>query len=254
MKNTIATLTLLLVLAGCSTSPDSDKEACPIDREREARIESEATATLFDGEPVRINVAPGNDGFEKNFLGIWTEGDNDKPVVVLAHGPQRHIATDIIASTALELNQLGYGTLSLQLPVLNKDCQNAEDYPSTFPESFARIDAAAKWLQSKEMDNLALFGHWVGNAYLANTKDAPYQAWIVNGLTGRFGSMGDNEPRVLDVFGEKGNSFTLRSAWMRRIWLWFRDDGRQVIVPGADQNFADQTDDLAKAIDGFLRN
>lgn len=253
MRSTLAGLTLALALTSCSTSQESDKQACPIDREREARIESEATATLFDGEPVRIALAS-NDAFAKDFLAIWTEGDEDKPVVVLAHGPQRHIATDIISGTAIDLNQLGYSTLSLQLPVLNKDCQNAEDYPSTFPEAFARIDAAANWLKAKDRTDLALFGHWVGNSYLAKTKDAPYQAWIVNGLTGRFGSMGENEPRVLDVFGENGNSFTLRSAWMRRVWLWFRDDGRQVVVPGADQNFADQTDDLAKAIDEFLQN
>lgn len=249
----IASLALLLMLASCSTSPESDKTACPIDRERETRIESEATSTLFDGEPVRIELESGDGKFAKDFLAIWTEGDDDKPVVVLAHGPQRHVASNIISSTAIELNQLGYSTLSLQLPVLNKDCQSADDYPSTFPEAFGRINAAAKWLKANDRNDLALFGHWIGNSYFANTKSAPYQSWIVNGLTGRFGSVGENEPRVLDVFGENGNSFTLRSAWLRRIWLWFRDDGTQVVIPGADQNFTNQTADLASAIDSFLK-
>ncbi len=104
------------------------------------------------------------------------------------------------------------------------------------------------------MSNLALFGHWVGNSYFAATPNAPYQTWIVNGLTGRFGSVGENEPRVLDIFGENGNSFTLRSAWMRRIWLWFHKDGVQVEVPGADQNFADKTAELAAEIDRFMQS
>ncbi len=238
-------LLICLVMAGCAHSPIA---VCPLAPDREQRIESEITQTLFSGEPIRLRTA----GDPQDFLAIWRPGRADRPAIVLAHGPGRHIGSPIINETAMALEALGYATLTLQMPMQRQDCEGGDVYPQLFDAAVARIDAAARWLQGRHPAGRALFAHWIGNEYLARTPNAPFDAWIVNGITGRFGTIGDNEPRILDVYGSQGHPMTLRAAWWRRLWLGFRKDGQQQVIEGANQNFDGRYQALADAIDQFL--
>lgn len=254
LSNLLLTILTIGLGACASSNQPANASTCKLDRERESSIEREATATLFDGQPVRIALIKKHAGHARDYLAVWTPGNAAKPVIVLAHGPRGNIGSASTTDLALALNELGYGTLALQLPVMQKSCEGSDAYPQTFPEALARIDSAAFWLQAKGIKQLALLGHWVGNEYFGQTDDAPFQSWIANGLTGNFRSIGNNKQlRILDIYGSEGNSITLRTAWLRRIWMYFGKTGQQVVVDGANHSFAGKYNEAATVIDQFLR-
>ena len=243
---------LSLVLGACSSSPSvaDDKAACNVDRAREAGIAEQAIATLFDGTPVRIQPKADN---TPDFQAVWLPGQAGKPAVVLTHGIRDNLAAESLTEMALAINEQGYGALTLQLPVTKKECEGSDAYPVTFPEAIVRIDAAADWLRARGTTDIALFGHWIGNVYFKNTANAPYQYWIANGLTGNFRSIGDNPTlKILDLYGGDGIAITRRTAWLRKLWLFFGKEGQQVAIEGAPQNFAGKYAEAAGAIDSFL--
>lgn len=251
--------TCLLVSACAATGPtgkassSANDSPCTLDPVREAAIAEQALATLFDGTPVRIPVdmtSPGN-----TFQAVWLRGQAGKPTVVLTHGPAGNLASESLNEMAMAINANGYGALMLQLPVTRKQCEGSDTYPITFDSAVKRIDAAANWLRGRGLTDLALYGHWIGNVYFGRTSKAPYQYWVVNGLTGNFRSIADNPSlKILDLYGSNAIPVTRRTAWIRRLWLKMGKDGQQVVIDGAPHNFAGKYSEAAAAIDRFLQH
>ncbi|MFK7965829.1 MAG: hypothetical protein AB8C46_17845 [Burkholderiaceae bacterium] len=223
---------------------------CKLDPVREAGVAEEVRLAAFDGEPTDISLADGQES--RSFLAMYYEGSTDKKPFVIAHGPGQTLASHFMTDLALSLSELGYPVLALQMPLVERDCEGAEAYPNTFPNGFKRINAAATWLRSRYDQAPALVGHWIANVYFEQQKNAPFDTWIMTGITGSIGSTGDNFPRILDVYGSEGHQMTLRWAWLRRFWLWLAPGSEQVEIDGADHEFNGQLDEVAVEIDRFL--
>lgn len=224
---------------------------CPLDPAREASVSEEVRLAVFDGEAVDISLPTSGD--QRSFLAIYYEGRQELKPFVIAHGPGQTLASHFMTDLGLSLSELGYPVLALQMPLLERECEGAEFYPGTFPNGFKRINAAADWLRKSYDEPPVLVGHWVANTYFERQVDAPFDTWIMTGITGSLGSTGKNFPRILDVYGSEGNPMTLRWAWLRRFWLWLAPGSRQVEVDGADHEFNGRMADVAIEIDQFLK-
>lgn len=234
------------LLAACASNPGAIQN-CAVDPAREQRIEQEIEQTLFDGRLTRIKLPGGGD-----FLAIARPGDPDKPAVISLHGPGQHAGSTSVTGLASALNERGYPVYALQMPVQRKDCESSDAYPQIFPQAFERITAGASDARASHPAGLILLGDWLANSYLGATPDAPFNVWVVTGLTGAFRSIGENRPRILDLYGSAGPAITRRTAWLRRLRLWFWGNGRQVEIAGASRGFSGKSGEVAEQIDSFV--
>ncbi len=122
------------------------------DYEREKRWAAEVVPNLVVGDAVRI----------ADFLGIYTEARNSKAAILLVHGLGVHPDHGVIGVLRASLPDLGYTTLSIQMPV-QKAQATADDYPAVFPEAAARIEAGARWLAGRGYQRVVLLSHSMGS-------------------------------------------------------------------------------------------
>ncbi len=156
------------------------------------------------------------------------------------------------------LADLGWSTLSIQMPVLAADARADDYYPAVFPEAADRIARAGAWLAARGERRLALVSHsmgsWMANAYFDAAQDSPYAAWACLGLTGGYSLATWFSPRpILDVHGEHDLEPSVSAAWRRRLTLASAAEGsRQVRVAGADHFYAGREDELARTVATWL--
>lgn len=224
---------LLLILLCLGTSVMAQ------DYEREARWRSEVLGNLVVGDAVQIELPGG-----RTFLGLHTPGK--RAAVLLIHGLGVHPDHGVIGILRVALADLGYTTLSIQMPVLAADAQGQDYYPALFPEAAQRIAAAAQWLAGKGQRKVVLASHslgsWMSQYYLEQAKDAPFAAWI---CMGRGAALPPMPLPVLDVYGEKDNPAVLQSAGSRHA-------SRQVRIAGADHFYTGREEELARVLGEFL--
>jgi alpha/beta superfamily hydrolase len=211
------------------------------DYAREERWKAEVLGNLVVGDAVQI---PGPSG--RPFLGLYTAGRPGKPAVLLVHGIGVHPDHGVIGSLRMRLADLGFATLSIQMPVLASDAQATDYYPALFPEASQRIAAAAEWLQRKHREKMVLASHslgaWMSQHYLEKTRTVPFAAWI---SMGRGGPLPKLPLPVLDVYGEKDNPAVLGSTATRVAT-------RQVMIPGANHFYTGKEDELARVLREFV--
>ncbi len=246
-------LVLGLVLGVCLPAAASDYA-------REKRFADEVTAQLVVGDAVTIPPPAGAPAGYRPFLGLYTVGKPGMPAVVLAHGVGTHPEDGLTGSLRLRLNDLGYTTLAIQMPIAAKEATVDDYYPALFPEAGARLQAASLWLKAKGHANVALvshtFGSWMANVYLdKNAHDKSYQAWVCISLTGGYSFAVRNYPfPVLDLYGESDIPVTVSSAWRRSALLRLAAAGsRQQMIAGADAQWRGKEQAAAQAIAEFLR-
>ncbi len=240
----LATLVLLLA---ASTS------ALAQDFERERRWEREIVPGLVVGESLKLRAAG------REFLAIHAEVANARGAVVLAHGRNVHPDHEVIGALRMRLADLGFSTLSIQMPILGPEAQKVEEYyPRLFPEAAERLAAAGRWLQERGQRRIALVSHsmgsWMANEYFDGADASPYRAWVCMGLTGGYSWRAYRSARpVLDVYGENDLPAVTGAAWRRRVTIAFAPAGsRQVEIAGADHMYAGREAELAKAIADWL--
>ena len=224
------------------------------DRAREARWESEIVPLLVVGEAVKIKDAAGHE-----FLALWTEGKPSLPALVLAHGVGAHPDDGLIGALRVRLADLGYSTLSVQMPIAAKEATVDDYFPKLFPEAADRLQRAALWLKAKGHVRLVLasysMGSWMVNEYLDRSfAQTPYVAWVCITLTGGYSMTMRRYPfPVLDLYAEKDLAPTVSAAWRRRAAIAMSGQGsKQVMVEGADAQWRGKEQAAAKAIDDFL--
>ena len=235
--------------------------AAASDYAREKRFADEVTAQLVVGDAVSIPLPVGTSAGYRPFLGLYTAGKPGLPAVVLAHGVGTHPEDGLTGSLRLRLNDLGYTTLAIQMPIAAKEATVDDYYPALFPEAGARLQAASQWLKGKGHANIALvshtFGSWMANVYLdKNAHDKSYQAWVCISLTGGYSFAVRNYPfPVLDLYGENDIPVTVSSAWRRSVLLRLAATGsRQQMIPGADAQWRGKEQAAAQATADFLRS
>lgn len=221
------------------------------DFEREKRWAAEVVPALVVGDAVRLPL-PG----KRDFLGLWTEAKPARGAVLLVHGSGVHPDFGVIGALRVSLSDAGYSTLSIQMPVLAADAP-AADYEKLFaPEALWRIRAGAQWLQDRGLLKTFLLCHSLGcrmaNTYYAETPDAPFAAWLVLGITGPFGKLGNLRGPVFDVWGEKDFPSVLRDDWRRRLALNGVPGSEQKVIAGADHYFAGRERELTAALLEFM--
>lgn len=247
--------------------------AAASDYAREKRFADELVAHLVLGDAVMVPPPSGAPAAYRSFLGLYTVGKPGMPAVVLVHGVGTHPDDGLTGSLRLRLNDLGYTTLAVQMPIAAKEATVDDYFPALFPEAGARLQAASVWLKDKGHVNVALvshtFGSWMANVYLdksldrsldksaqsTGTQAGAYRAWVCISLTGGYSFAVRNYPfPVLDLYGENDIPVTVSSAWRRNGLLRLAAAGsRQQMIPGADAQWRGKEQAAAQAIADFLR-
>ena len=221
------------------------------DYDREKRWAAEIVPNLVVGDAVRLKLPSG-----REFLGLYAERKSAPAAVLLLHGVGVHPDHGVIGALRVALADMGYATLSIQMPVQKSDAQLEDYYPAVFPEAVERVRAAGAWLAAQGYRRVVLLSHsmgsWMANVYYENTADSPFAAWICMGLTGGFGGMRNVRVPVLDVYGEHDLAPVLRADWRRRATLTAIDGSKQVRIAGADHQYTGKEKELAVQIRDFL--
>lgn len=227
------------------------------DYAREKRWLDEVSPGVVVGDPVMIKASSG-----REFLGLYTEAKNPRAAIVIVHGIGVHPDHGVIGALRARLADLGYTTLSIQMPVAAAEA-GPQAYPPLFPEAADRIAKAAAWLLTKQRANgqeakLVLLSHSMGSAmsnhYLDGAPAAPFRAWVALGLgRGYSVAMRGYTFPVFDVYGEKDLDTVLGTAPARQRALQADKGSRQVRIAGANHFYAGHEAELAAAIDAFLR-
>jgi pimeloyl-ACP methyl ester carboxylesterase len=227
------------------------------DYAREKRWADEIVPAVVVGDAVWLQQSRGKDPAHK-FLALLAEAPNAKTAIVLVHGVGVHPDHGIIGALRVKLNDAGYTTLAIQMPVAGSEAKIEDYYPSVFGEAAERIAVAGRWLQDKGYRQVVLLSHsmgaWMANEYLLNTDSMPYAAWVCMGITGRITSPSSIRLPMLDLYGENDLDNTRRAAPWRRLMKMFMAPGSvQVEVPGADHHYTGKENEAAAEVVKFLR-
>ena len=234
-------LLAFLLLCACSLA------AAAQDYAREQRWRAEVLGNLVVGDAADIAAPSG-----RKFLGLYTSGRAGKPAVLLVHGLGVHPDHGVIGTLRVALNDMGFTTLSLQMPVLPADAAG-DAYEPLVPEAVARIVAGQEWLRMRGHRRVVLASHSLGSRFaLEAATSGSLAAWVCMGRGGDFGDGKALRQPVLDVYGENDNPGVLKSAVARRAALERVPGSRQVVIPGADHFYNGREAELAAVLRDFI--
>ncbi|MGH8736518.1 MAG: DUF3530 family protein [Burkholderiales bacterium] len=221
------------------------------DYAREKRWADEVAPDVVVGDAVWLKEASG-----RKFLGLYTAVKGAKTAVLLVHGIGVNPNHGVIGILRVALSDMGYATLSIQMPVEAAHAKVADYYPKLFPEAIGRIGAGAAWLADKGYAHPVLLSHslgsWMSEAYFAATPGAPFAAWVCLGRGGEFGDLANVKLPVLDVYGENDLPAVLRARAQRARALEGKPASAQVMIAAADHFYTGREDALEQAIGSFL--
>lgn len=244
----IARLLLSMILCGLAVSP-----AAAQDYAREQRWADEVVPGLVVGDAAWLETSAG-----RKFLALYAPATKPKGALVIVHGIGVHPDHGLIGLLRTKLTDLGWTTLSIQMPVAAADARPEAYFPDLFPEAKDRIARAGAWLAAKQPGPLAIVSHsmgaWMTNAYFDDVASSPYRAWVGIGITGGYSLATWFSPRpILDVYGEEDHPNAIGAAWRRRITVATAAEGsRQVMMRGANHFHHGREDALAREIDAWL--
>jgi alpha-beta hydrolase superfamily lysophospholipase len=246
-------LTMLSIAAGLAFAG----LAAAQDYGREKRWADEIVPGLVVGDAVYVQQTRGKDPQHK-FLALWAPVPNAKTAIVLVHGVGVHPDHGIIGALRVKLNDAGYSTLAIQMPVQASDAKLEDYYPAVFAEAAERIAASARWLQANGPRQIVLLSHsmgaWMANEYLINADETPFAAWVCMGITGRITSPSSIRLPTLDLYGENDLDVAKRAAPLRRLMQIVMPSGtEQQMIPGADHYYNAKENEAAAAIAQFLK-
>jgi pimeloyl-ACP methyl ester carboxylesterase len=244
------------ILLACCTSIFAGEP----DFAREARLAEQIVDAIFDGEPEWLEA----DGRE--FLGIYTQSDTARPGVVILHGRGFHPDwADAVNPLRVGLAERGYSTLSLQMPVLEKEAKYY-DYVPLFGHAHARIEAGIAFLHERGHEKIVLIAHSCGAHmamdWIAASGDGAIDAFVGLGmgatdyrqpLLQRFPLERMRVP-VLDLYGEAEYPAVIRMAPERKAMIEAagNDASQQSVLPGADHYFKGKGGALVEAVAEWL--
>ena len=246
MASLVALLALAAQMAGAQ------------DYAREKKWADEILPAVVVGDPVYLQQARGKDPAHR-FLGLHAEAPGAKTAIVLVHGVGVHPDHGIIGSLRVKLNDAGYTTLAIQMPVAGAEAKVEDYHPVVFGEAAERIAAAGRWLEGKGYRQIVLLSHsmgaWMANEYLIGAAATPDAAWVCMGVTGRILGPGSIKVPTLDIYGEHDLEPARRAIPLRRMMKLFMPSGSvQVEVPGADHHYTGKENEVAAEIVRFLRD
>ena len=251
----IVALPLALALAGTGSAVGVGP-----DYAREQRLADEIVDMIFDGEVEWLDA----DGRE--FLAIHTEAGDAKAAVVILHGRGFHPDwADVVQPLRVGLAERGHSTLSLQMPVLDKEAKYY-DYVEIFHHAYPRIEAGIEYLRGAGHERIVLLAHSCGvhmaMAWIREKGDEAIDAFVGLGMgaTDYLQPMRRPFPLaamrvpVLDLHGSDEYPAVLGKAPERRAMIEAAGHpaSRQVVLAGADHYFRDRGAELVDAVATWL--
>ena len=220
------------------------------DYAREKRWADEVTPAILVGDPVYLAQQDG-----RKFLAIWAPNPKAAAGVIVVHGLGVHPDWGLINPLRSQLNEQGYATLSVQMPVLMAEMRG-EAYPPLFPEAAGRLSAAVAFLRGKGLKKVAIVSHSLGarmaNYFLNHAGDARIDAWVAIGIPGEFTQAESFKAPVLDLYGENDLQAVIDNAGKRAAAIRGVRGSGQVQLAGADHFFAGMEGELVRQVRLFL--
>lgn len=237
------------------------------DLQREKRMADEIVDAILDGEAVFLQAD------DHEFLSIYTAADEPQGVAIILHGRGFHPDwQDVINPLRVGLVDAGWSTLSVQMPVLEKQAKYY-DYLPVFAEAVPRIDAAIEYARGQAADSgadrVVLIAHSCG-AHMAmawveenDDVDSSIDAYVGIGM----GATDYRQPMlkvfpldrltvpILDVYGENDYPAVLRMAVDRLDLIETAGNKKsdQVIIRDADHYYVDKSEELTEVISQWLK-
>ena len=222
---------------------------------KEQRWADQIVDALIDGEAEWLEA----DG--RKFLSIYTEAESDTPQygAIVLHGIGVHPNWDqVIYPLRTGLVEYGIPTLSLQLPILPNDAEEAA-YAPLIPQAGPRIAAGIRFLKQRGAQRIVLIGHSLGS-----TMAARYLAENTHQVAG-FVAIGMQVRRrhpstdadamlkkisipVLDLYGADDLQAVLDTAATKADAASANQRYTQVRMPGANHFFDGRNEQLLKTV------
>jgi len=201
-----------------------------------------------------------------DFLTLWTEAektDNTNAAILLHDMGQHPDQAPLIQGLRTVLPQHGWATLSLQMPLREREA-SALDYYGLFDEAQARIHAAVEFLRQQGAQNIALVGYGMGAAmacYSLSQKSAGIFGWVAISLPWPDSSLpqaqvGDWMQQIalpfLDLYAEFDLPAVVDKARQRRMLAKDNPVYRQVMINGETHGFDHDPDLVIKRVYSWL--
>ncbi len=238
----------------------AENSAAVPDYAREKRLDNEIRDAIFDGEVVDLN-----DGTE-DFMAIQTDADDAKGAAIILHGRGFHPDwADAINPLRVGLAEQGWTTLSIQMPVLEKQAKYY-DYVPLFPNANLRITAALEHLKEQDISTVVLIAHSCGGHmamdWVRKNGEEGIAAFVGLGMgatdykqfmAGPFPLDKLTVP-VFDVYGEKEYPAVIKMAPERLKLMQAGGNAKseQAVLPGADHYFKEKGDELTELVSAWL--
>jgi pimeloyl-ACP methyl ester carboxylesterase len=222
------------------------------DYEREKRWADDIQSTLMLGEAVWLQQKNGH-----RFLSLYIEKERSRPALIIAHGRGWSPDYELYGTLRTRLADLGYATLSIQLPVLPSTAILGLYIP-LYPDARERFQLAVDFLKRKGYRDIAIVSHSLGstmaNQYLIRSEEPAVKAWVFISILQGLEEMYRIHIPVLDVFGEHDWDVTRWGADERKAEIAKVPGSAQVVVPKAKHFFEGEEDELIGVVDRFLRS
>ncbi len=204
------------------------------------------------------------------FLALYRQqqGRQVRGAVILLHGMGAHPNwPDVIKPLREALPELGWATLSLQMPVLSP-AEPVADYGRSLDEATRRIESGIKQLKDWNYSNIVIIGYSFGGALAANalsSKDfSDISAFVAISIQAQaflnprlklLKSLEGLKLPVLDIYGSRDMLEISDAVHDRRLAArkGSNDAYQQMIIEGADHYYTGVEDVLIKRIQGWLQ-
>ena len=191
---------------------------------------------------------------------VYLDGGDSKYGLILAHGKGKNPTWLVVDPVRKGIHdELGYHTLSLQMPTGYSDWK---DYADGFPKAYGTIEDAIAYLDSeKGVSKIFLFGHSMGSrmasAFVSEHPNSGLTGMIVAGCRNNGGSplacdqnLENVTIPVLDIWGGK-NGKDSRAASQRSGMV--SASYTQVEISGANHKFEGREGELVDAVEKWLK-
>ena len=237
---------------------------------REQQIAEKLAVTADADEIISLKASGGR------FIGLYkrakiseTKIGEVNGVVILVHGMGAHPDwPDVISPLRTRLTEIGWSTLSIQMPILSPEEPVAE-YGKTLRMANSRIQAAVDYLHDWEIEPIVLLGYSFGAVqaanFLASNKPENIQAFIsVSVLVQKFIKpkidmykfIGEISVPMLDIYAEEDLEDVRRGIDDRRLAANKNGNNefQQIELQGSGHHFLEFEDILIEQIQIWLES
>lgn len=226
----------------------------------EANLAEKLSARVSEEEVVWLTASG------RRFLVLYKEDTSSSAAVILVHGMGGHPDwPEVVAPLRNGLFEMGFSTLSIQMPVLEPERQPA-DYGKTVKSGKLRLAAAVQFLGQKHEAVVIIgygFGAGVAADYLAGENSKLIKAFagismqtqqFLNPRLNLLPRLEKLEIPVLDIYGSRDFVEVIKQVDDRR--LAGRKNGsrgyQQMEIDGADHYFTGLEDIMIKRIGAWI--